>query len=86
MHAARPDTSEIRVPGLVHEGSTLYIGSDEEAVVGLDYRPKGVENVYVTGASLWPVSGSWNPTLTMVGLAQHLADTMSKQSTSEIPL
>ncbi|ODB55044.1 hypothetical protein A7311_20630 [Paenibacillus polymyxa] len=83
--AIRPDPSEIRVPGMVHEGSTLYIGSDEDAVVGLDYRPKGVENVYVTGASLWPVSGSWNPTLTMVGLAQHLADTLSRQSKSEIP-
>ncbi|WP_194758309.1 GMC oxidoreductase [Priestia megaterium] len=81
--ASRPDQSEIRQPGMVHEGSTLYIGSDEEAVVGLDYRPKGVENVYVTGASLWPVSGSWNPTLTMVSLAQHLADTLSKQPRPE---
>lgn len=71
---------------MVHEGSTLYIGSDEDAVVGLDYRPKGVENVYVTGASLYSVSGSWNPTLTMVGLAQHFTDTLSRQSKSEIPL
>ncbi|MBU9709235.1 hypothetical protein KSP24_20240 [Paenibacillus sp. AK121] len=49
---------------MVHEGSTIYIGSDENAAVGLDYRRKGVENVCVTGASsgllvvlgiqLWP--------------------------------
>ena len=70
----RPPIEQIRVPALVHEGSTMQIGSDENAVVGLDYRPKGVENVYVTGAALWPRSGSWNPTMTMVGLAQHLAD------------
>jgi len=65
--------------GMVHESSTLFIGDDKEpdAAVGLDYRLKGVENVYVTGASLWPTAGSWNPTMTMVGLAQHLADNLS---------
>ncbi|HLY98904.1 MAG TPA: GMC oxidoreductase [Candidatus Angelobacter sp.] len=70
----RPSVEQIRVPGLVHEGSTMWIGEDKDSVVGLDYRPRGVENVSVTGGSLWPASGSWNPTLTMVALAQHLAD------------
>ncbi|NET55687.1 MAG: GMC family oxidoreductase [Symploca sp. SIO2E6] len=79
-----PDTGQwqqerykTRVPGLVHEASTMWIGEDEEAVVGLDYRLKGVENVYITGGSLWPTGGSWNPTLTMVALAQHLADNLT---------
>lgn len=72
--SARPGIEQRRVPGLVHEGSTLWIGSDNSAVVGLDYRPYGVANVYVTGGGLWPTSGSWNPTLTMVALAQDLAD------------
>lgn len=70
----RPTIPERRVPGLVHEGSTLWIGKDGEGVVGLDYRPHGVNNVYVTGGGLWPASGSWNPTMTMVALAQDLAD------------
>ena len=47
------------------------------APVGLDYRPRGVENVYITGGSLWPTGGSWNPTAAMVALAIHLADTLS---------
>ena len=74
----RPLTSQIRVPGTVHESSTLIIGSktSERTSIGFDYRPHGVENVYVTGNGLWPRSGSWNPTLTMVGLAQHLADNL----------
>ncbi|WP_287310440.1 GMC oxidoreductase [Moorena sp. SIO1G6] len=83
-----PDTGQwkrerhkTRVPGLVHEASTMWIGDDEEAVVGLDYRLKGVENVYITGASLWPTGGSWNPTLTMVALAQHLADNVTYSHT-----
>jgi choline dehydrogenase-like flavoprotein len=33
-----------------------------------------VENVFVTGGGLWPTGGSWNPTMTMVALAQDLAD------------
>jgi choline dehydrogenase-like flavoprotein len=70
----RPTIAERRVGGLVHEGSTLWIGEGEEGVVGLDYRPNGTKNVYVTGGALWPASGSWNPTMTMVALAQDLAD------------
>jgi GMC oxidoreductase len=69
----RPAVTERRVPGLVHEGSPLWIG-EKDSPVGLDYRPRGVENVYVTGGSLWPAGGSWNPTMTMVALAQDLAD------------
>ncbi|HEX6037990.1 GMC oxidoreductase [Longimicrobium sp.] len=72
----RPSTGQIRVPALVHEGSTLWIGEDDDAPVDLDYRLRGVENVYVTGGALWPTSGSWNPTMTMVALAQHLADSL----------
>lgn len=70
----RPDVTARRVDGLVHESSTLHIGADAFAPVGLDYRPRGVENVYVTGGALWPQGGSWNPTMTMVALAFDLAD------------
>lgn len=75
--ATRPAIPERRVPGLVHEGSTLHIGVDDDAPVDLDYRLRGVENVYVTGGGLWPTAGSWNPTMTMVALTQHLADTLT---------
>lgn len=77
----RPTRDQIRVPGLVHEGSTMHLGdaNDANAVVDLDYRLKGVNNVYLTGTSLWPQSGSWNPTMTLVALSQHLADKLSKQ-------
>ncbi|MDI1430726.1 GMC oxidoreductase [Polyangium sorediatum] len=75
----RPSITERRVPGLVHEGSTMWIGKGKEGVVDLNYKLNGVENVYVTGGSLWPVSGSWNPTLTMVALTQDLADHLAKK-------
>jgi choline dehydrogenase-like flavoprotein len=70
----RPATPERRVPGLVHEGSSLRIGDDDGSPVGLDYRLRGMRNVFVTGGGLWPTGGSWNPTMTMVALTQDLAD------------
>ena len=78
--SSRPTAEMIRVPGLVHEASTMWIGDDKDAPVGLDYRPKGVDNVYITGGSLWPTGASWNPTPTMVAMATHLADTVEPKS------
>ncbi|XP_072022786.1 uncharacterized protein [Amphiura filiformis] len=70
----RPSEEERRVDMLVHESSTLHIGEELSDPVDTNYCLRGTTNVYVTGASLWPRSGSWNPTLTMVALSQHLAD------------
>jgi len=70
----KPPQDQIRLNIIVHEASQLWVGVDpNDSVVGLDYRPHGVNNVYVTGAGLFPTSGSWNPTLTMCGFAQDLA-------------
>lgn len=77
--AERPSESQRRVDALVHESSTLYIGEDESAPVDLNYRFRGSNNVYVTGGCLWPQGGSWNPTLTMVALAQDLADKLESE-------
>ncbi|MBA5604111.1 GMC family oxidoreductase [Duganella sp. FT3S] len=77
---ARPSREQIRLNIIVHEASPLWMGADPAtSVVGLDYRPHGVRNVYVTGGALFPTCGSWNPTLTMCGLAQDLADRLTRQ-------
>ncbi|WP_125613990.1 GMC oxidoreductase [Specibacter cremeus] len=76
--AERPSIPERRVPGLVHESSSLPIGEGADATVGVDYRLNGVGNVFVTGGGLWPTGGSWNPTMTMVALAQDLADNLTE--------
>ncbi|WP_404498876.1 GMC oxidoreductase [Arthrobacter sp. GAS37] len=81
--AGRPAIPERRVPGLVHESSSLPIGEEEDAVVGIDYRLNGVQNVFVTGGSLWPTGGSWNPTMTMVALAQDLAERLEADGGAE---
>ena len=76
----RPTAAETRWSGLVHEASTMWIGDDETAPVDLDYRFRGVENVYLTGGALWPTGASWSPTCAMCGLAMDLADKLTKQS------
>ncbi|XP_024544292.1 uncharacterized protein LOC9651144 [Selaginella moellendorffii] len=73
----RPAKKVTRRPGCVHEGSSLPIGDDGNQLVDLDYRLAGSQNIYITGAALWPRSGSWNPTLTMVALTLDLADRLS---------
>ncbi len=80
----RPEIPERRVPGLVHESSSLPIGEEDDAVVGIDYRLNGVENVFVSGGSLWPTGGSWNPTMTMVALAQDLAERLEADGGKEV--
>ncbi|KAF8815948.1 hypothetical protein BYT27DRAFT_7209385 [Phlegmacium glaucopus] len=77
-----------RVKSLFHEASTTFMtdvfvtdeGDVEHASVDKAYRPFGLANpegnVYVTGAGLFPTAGSWNPTPTIVGFAQHLAKTL----------
>lgn len=42
-------------------------------VVDRDGRVHGVDNVYVTGASVFPTTGYANPTLTIVAMASRLA-------------
>jgi len=70
----KPAVDSIRIPGIVHEASTAYVGKKSNGG-SLDswYRPHGVKNVFVTGGALFPTAGSWNPTLTMCGFAQDLA-------------
>ncbi|KAK7691523.1 hypothetical protein QCA50_004922 [Cerrena zonata] len=79
----KPPADMVRVPGLVHETSTLYMSDnlekDKNASVDSQYRPRGCDNVFVTGGAIFPTSGSWNPTLTMCGFAQDLARKIVKE-------
>ena len=76
----RPNLEMRRVDGLVHESSTLHFGeesSSDAAVNAKDYSLRDIDNIYVTGAGLWPQGASWNPTMTMVALSMDLADQLT---------
>lgn len=61
-----------------HTGTTRMSASPSTGVVDADGRLHEIDNVFVTGSSVFPTSGYANPTLTIVALAvrlaEHLAD------------
>ncbi|KAJ4006318.1 hypothetical protein NW752_010967 [Fusarium irregulare] len=80
----KPPVETIRIPGVVHESSTCFMGPKEiGGSVDELYRPHGIENVHVTGSALFPTAGSWNPTMTMCGYAQDLARRLHEMKVSD---
>lgn len=56
-----------------HAGTTRMATSAADGVVDIQGRVFGLDNLYVTGASVFPSAGFANPTLTIVALALRLA-------------
>jgi choline dehydrogenase-like flavoprotein len=56
-----------------HMGTTRMHPDPRRGVVDPDSRVHGIANLYVAGSSVFPTSGSANPTLTIVALALRLA-------------
>ena len=57
-----------------HMGTTRMHSHPRHGVVDADCRVHGITNLYIAGSSVFPTSGSANPTLTIVALALRLAD------------
>jgi choline dehydrogenase-like flavoprotein len=57
-----------------HMGTTRMHRDPAQGVVDENCRVHGVANLHVAGSSVFPTSGSANPTLTIVALAIRLAD------------
>lgn len=68
--------SEIRLDSNAyhHMGSTRMSWNPRLGVVDANARVHGVSNLFVAGSSVFPTSGSANPTLTIVALSLRLAD------------
>lgn len=64
-----------------HHMGTTRMGSDRrDAVVDSNCRTFDVSNLYVAGSSVFRTSGKANPTLTIVALAERLADHLMEGS------
>jgi choline dehydrogenase-like flavoprotein len=61
-------------PGFHHMGTTRAHDDQARGVVDRNCRVHDVENLFVSGSSVFPTSGASNPTLTLVALALRLAD------------
>jgi choline dehydrogenase-like flavoprotein len=63
------------IGGTAHQAGTLKFGHDPAtSVLGLDCRPHGLDNLYVTDASFFPSIGAVNPTLTIIANALRVAE------------
>ncbi|MCH2171609.1 GMC family oxidoreductase [Myxococcota bacterium] len=70
-----------------HPSGTLRMGFDPtNGVVDRHQRVFGVENLYVSGASVFPTAGTANPTDTVVALAHRLADHLLGESVANSPI
>ncbi len=61
-----------------HAGTTRMSSSPTEGVVDEDLRVHGVDNLFITGSSVFPASGATAPTLTTIALSVRLADHLKK--------
>ena len=62
-----------------HAGTTRMHADPEQGVVDENLRVREWENLFVSGASVFPTAGVANPTLTIVALSLRLADYLSSR-------
>jgi len=65
--------------GRHHMGTTRMHVDPRHGVVDANCRVHGVANLHVAGSSVFPTSGSANPTLTLIALALRLADHLKRE-------
>ncbi len=61
-----------------HLGTTRMSASPEEGVVDGDCKVHGIDNLYVSGSSIFTTGGNANPTLTAVAFAIRLGDHLKR--------
>jgi choline dehydrogenase-like flavoprotein len=73
-----PLVSNHAIGGYHHMGTTRMASTESHGVVDENCRVHGVENLYISGSSVFPTGGWANPTLTIIALAIRLADRLKK--------
>jgi choline dehydrogenase-like flavoprotein len=69
-----PDLSKAGFGVVAHGVGTMRMKKDGTGVVDENLRLNGVDNLYVCDLSVFPVSPTANPTLTLAALAQRLGN------------
>lgn len=62
------------LPGGHHMGTLRMTSDPERGVVDANSRCHDVDNLYISGSAVFTTGGASNPTLTIVALAERLAD------------
>lgn len=64
-----------------HMGGTRMHESETRGVVDANCKVHGINNLYIAGSSVFPTGGHANPTITIVALAQRLAEHITARMT-----
>ncbi len=64
--------------GYHHMGTTRMNQDPRKGVVDQHCRVYGIDNLYISGSSVFPTGGTSNPTLTIIALSIRLADHVKK--------
>jgi hypothetical protein len=62
-----------------HMGGLCYSVNPKQTVVDKNLRIMGTKNIYACTSAIFPTSGSVNPTMTIIALAQRLAMHLTKK-------
>jgi choline dehydrogenase-like flavoprotein len=62
-----------------HSGATRMADDPRKGVVDRNCRVHGIENLYISSSSVFPTTGTANPTFTIIALAIRLADHLKQQ-------
>lgn len=80
---ARLDGAEAWPGGIIgtwhHIGATRMSADPATGVVDADARVHGIDNLYIAGSSVFPVSASTSPTVAIVQLAHRLGDHIAQR-------
>ena len=60
-------------------GGLCYSVNPKQTVVDKNLRIMGTKNIYACTSAIFPTSGSVNPTMTIIALAQRLAMHLTKK-------
>lgn len=62
-----------------HSGATRMADDPRQGVVDRNCRVHGIENLYISSSSVFPTTGTANPTFTIIALAIRLADHLKQK-------
>jgi len=69
-----------------HIGATRMSADPATGVVDADARVHGLDNLYIVGSSVFPVSASTSPTVAIVQLAHRLGDHLAQRQARRSPV
>ena len=76
--------AQTKIEDVYHPSGFMRLGADDNAVLDLDYRVKGIDNLYHFSTAVFPSVKSANPTAAVFCLIEHHLDVIFAKNTAKI--